>query len=39
MNALAMCLIGSIFLSVRNMFLKVTIVYAELILWQVFIEI
>ena len=39
MNALAVCLIGSIFLGVRSMFLNVTIVYVELLLWQVFTEI
>ena len=39
MNSLAVCLIGSIFLGVRSMFFNVTIVYVELLLWQVFTEI
>ena len=40
MNAPAVCLIESMFFSVRNMYLKVTIIVrVELLLWQVFTEI
>ena len=40
MSVLAVCLIENMFFSVRNMFLKVTIIVsAELLLWQVFTEI